>query len=86
MKKLLRATYLLLLATPVTHAFDVVTHIAMTSEAIKQSSITATPNTSAVFGKLGLFNFDYAIGTYYVDIGNLSRRNTTPYERRMIIA
>ena len=37
-------------------AFDTSTHAAMTSEAIKQSKITGSPNTSVVLKKLGLYD------------------------------
>ena len=62
-------------------SYDTTTHAAMTAEALKQSLITATPNTGVVFKKLGLFDKDYAIGTYYMDIGSLVKRNATPFER-----
>ncbi|MEO8101534.1 MAG: hypothetical protein ABI790_03355 [Betaproteobacteria bacterium] len=52
----------------------------MTSEAIKQSSITASPNSSQPFRKLGLFDRDFAIGSSYIDIGTLVKRNGTDYE------
>jgi hypothetical protein len=66
-------------------AFDTATHAAMTSEAIKQSKITAIPNTSPVLKKLGLYDKDFVIGSSYVDIGSsLYRRNTTGFEQKII--
>ena len=65
-------------------AFDVTTHTAMTSEAIKQSAISSSPNTSPVFVKLGLFDKPFAIGSSYIDIGSLIKRNSTTYEGNFI--
>jgi hypothetical protein len=63
-------------------AFDINTHAAMTAEAIKQSKITASPNTSAVFRKLGLYDRDSAIGSAYIDFGSVpTRRSTTKFEK-----
>jgi hypothetical protein len=65
-------------------AYDVNTHAAMTAEAIRQSVITATPNTSPLFKRLHLRDKDYAIGTYYIDLGSLGRRFATPFEREIM--
>ena len=40
--------------------------------------------SSPIFNKLGLFDKDYALGTYYMDIGSLVKRNTTPFERKIM--
>jgi hypothetical protein len=62
-------------------AFDIHTHAAMTSEAIKQSKITGTPNDSVVLKKLGLYNKDYVFKLRYIDIGSsLTDRNATFFE------
>jgi hypothetical protein len=78
------AALMLMLSVKVTYAFDINTHAAMTAEALRQSQITASPNSSALFKRLGLFDKDYAIGSYYIDIGSLVKRNTTPYEREVM--
>jgi hypothetical protein len=62
------------------HAFDINTHAAMTSAAIQQSKITGSPNSSVILKKLGVYDKDFAIGSSYVDIGSLIKRNTTQYE------
>ena len=75
------AALLLIFSGKFAHAYDITTHTAITAEALRQSQITVTPNTSVVFKKLGLFDKDYALGTYYMDIGSLTKRNATPFER-----
>jgi hypothetical protein len=63
------------------HAFDISTHAAMTTEAIKQSKITGDPNSSLVLKKLGLYNKDDVFKERYIDIGtSLTSRNGTRYE------
>ena len=82
MKKIFKVITIFLLTVPISAlAYDTTTHAAMTAEALTQSLITATPNTSPIFKKLGLFDRDYALGSYYMDIGSLVKRNTTPFER-----
>jgi hypothetical protein len=62
-------------------AFEVETHAAMTSEAIKQSKITGSPNTSPILKKLGLYNKDDVFKERYIDIGSsLTSRNGTLFE------
>jgi hypothetical protein len=76
--------FLLPLSLPVANAYDINTHTAMTSEAIKLSVITASPNTSPLFKRLHLRDKDYAIGEHYIDIGSLIKRNATPFERKVM--
>jgi hypothetical protein len=86
MRKITQLIYstLFIIAPTIASAFDVNTHAAMTSEAIRQSVITGSPNSSALFKRFGLFDKDYAIGTYYIDIGSLVKRNATPFEREIM--
>jgi hypothetical protein len=66
-------------------AFDISTHAAMTTEAIKQSQITGSPNTSSVLKKLGLYNKDDVFKERYIDIGTtLTSRNGTQYENNVM--
>ena len=68
-------------------AFELETHTAMTAAAIAQSKITATPNTSAVFKKLGLYDRELALGSSYIDIGaSIVTRAQMPYERDVMEA
>jgi hypothetical protein len=86
MRKISQLIYssLFIITPTIAIAFDVNTHAAMTAEAIRQSVITGSPNTSALFKRFGLIDKDYAIGTYYIDIGSLVKRNTTPFEREIM--
>jgi hypothetical protein len=65
-------------------AFDINTHAAMTAKAVEQSKITSSPNTSNVLKKLGLYDKDFAIGSSYIDIGSLIKRDTTGFEQKVI--
>jgi hypothetical protein len=66
-------------------AFDISTHAAMTSEAIKQSKITGSPNNSVVLKKLGLYSRDDVFKERYIDIGaSLVSRNGTDYELKVM--
>ena len=66
-------------------AFDINTHTAMTSEAIKQSKITGSPNTSVVLKKLGLYSKDDVFKDRYIDIGTSpTSRNGTGYENNIM--
>ncbi len=66
-------------------AFDIRTHAAMTSEAIKQSKITGSPNTGNILKKLGLYNKDDVFKERYIDIGaSLTSRVGTKYENDVI--
>ncbi len=70
-----------------TFAFDVNTHTAMTSEAIKQSAIGSNPNASVIIKKLGLFDRPEFLGAQYIDIGaSLTRRTSAKFERDVIAA
>ena len=77
-----------LLAVPACFAFDINTHTAMTAEAIRQSRISDNPNSSIIFQKLGLFDRNGAIGSYYIDIGanGWTKRSTTAFESKVIDA
>jgi hypothetical protein len=65
-------------------AFDIATHAAMTAKAVEQSKITSSPNTGDILKKLGLYDKDFAIGSSYIDIGSLIKRDTTGYEQKVI--
>jgi hypothetical protein len=66
-------------------AFDIHTHAAMTSEAVKQSQITGSPNSSQVLKKLGLYNKDDVLKQRYIDIGtSLTSRNGTDFEQTVM--
>jgi hypothetical protein len=65
-------------------AFDINTHAAMTAKAVEQSKITSSPNTSDILKKLGLYDKDFAIGSSYIDIGSLIKRNTTDFEKKVM--
>ena len=81
----LTCTLCLAMGSTSVHAFDINTHTAMTSAAIEQSaSITATPNTSDVIKRLGLFDRPFALGSSYIDIGSLIRRSSTNFEGKVI--
>ncbi len=68
-------------------SFDVVTHTAMTAEAIKQSKISATPNTSPILKKLGLYDKESPFGDNYLDLGvPLTRRTKTDFEEKKMVA
>jgi hypothetical protein len=67
------------------HAFDISTHAAMTTEAIKQSKITGDPNNSLVLKKLGLYDKDSVFKERYIDIGaSLTSRNGTAFENKVM--
>lgn len=65
-------------------AFDINTHAAISAKAVEQSKITSSPNTSGILKKLGLYDKDFAIGSSYIDIGSLFKRDTTGFEQKVI--
>jgi hypothetical protein len=79
--KLLAAVIAVIAHSTDTLAFEVETHAAITSEAIKQSKITGSPNTSPILKKLGLYDKDDVLNRRYIDIGStLTSRNGTVFE------
>jgi hypothetical protein len=86
MKKITQigCTFILFFVSIAAIAFDINTHAAMTAAAIRQSTITATPNNSALFKRLGLYDKDFAIGSSYIDIGSLIKRDTAIFEQEIM--
>ncbi len=82
-KNVLRAcTLAALLASKPSLSFDLTTHVAMTSEALKASKFGATPNTSEILKKLGLYDKDDVFRDGYNDFnGVFGAQSTSGYAR-----
>jgi hypothetical protein len=72
---------LLFCISKVGFSFDTSTHAAMTSEALKVSKFSITPNTSPILKRLGLSDKTDAFGEQYIDVGTtLTKRKATAFE------